>query len=69
MSTLTYKTFEAHVDIDWADLCYVGHVLNADDITDFLGATVEEAEQDFHEVVDAYLAACEDLELEPEEDA
>jgi len=61
MGTLNYKTFAAQVEFDWLDLSYCGHVVNADHAIGFCGATVEEAEQDFHEAVDTYLALREEL--------
>jgi len=61
MGTLNYKTFAAEVEFEWLDLSYVGHVVNADRAIDFCGATLEEAEQDFHKVVDTYLASREEL--------
>jgi predicted HicB family RNase H-like nuclease len=56
MGTLIYKSFAAHVEFDWMDLLYVGHVVTADYAIGFCGATLEEAERDYHEAVDSYLA-------------
>jgi len=61
MGTLNYKTFSAQVEFDWSDLSYVGHVVNADQAIRFYGATLEEAEQDYHEAVDTYLALREEM--------
>ena len=61
MGTLSYKSFAAQVEFDWLDLSYVGNVVNADHAIRFCGATAEEAEQDFHEVIDTYLALREEL--------
>lgn len=69
MGTLTYKAFLAQIDFDWADLSYVGQVVNTDDAIGFYGVTVEEAEQDFHEAVDAYLAVCQGTRRGPDEAA
>ena len=61
MGTLNYKAFAAHVEFDWLDLLYVGHVVDSDYAIGFCGATLEEAEQDYHEAVDTYLALHKEL--------
>lgn len=61
MGTLNYRTFVAQVEFDWLDLSYVGHVVNSGHMIGFCGATLEEAEQDFHEAVDSHLALREEL--------
>ncbi len=57
MLALSYRGYTAETDFDWLELCWIGHVVNTDDAIGFLGTTVEEAERDFRETVDAYLAA------------
>lgn len=61
MGTLIYKAFAAQVEFDWRDLLYVGQVVNADDPIGFCGTTLEEAEHDYHQAVDSYLASRKEL--------
>lgn len=64
MLILTYRDHRAEVDFDWLDLCWVGRATETDNAVDFRGATVEEAEQDFHHALDVYLAGSEEVEPE-----
>lgn len=52
---LTYKNFIAVVQYDTDDQVYWGKVIDTDDLILFHGNTMEEAEKDFHEMIDLYL--------------
>ena len=65
MGALKYKAVAAQVDFDRGDLRYFGQIVDTEGAIVFCGATVEEAEQDFHEAIDAYLAVRDELALEP----
>ena len=67
MLALNYKDFTAEVDFDWLDLCWTGRVVNSDDVPQVQGATVDEAESEFHHVVDDYLAEHNERRPELEE--
>ena len=67
MLALSYKDYTAEVDFDWLDLRWVGRVVNSDGAARVHGATVDEAEREFHKVVDHYLE--ERTERKPELEA
>ena len=64
---LTYKGFIGKMEIDENEGIIYGRVLNLsrDGIT-FAGKTVKDAEEDFHNAVDDYLAWAEEDGFEPE---
>lgn len=52
---LTYKNFVAIVQYDTDDQVYWGKVIDTNDLILFHGNTMEEAENDFHKMIDLYL--------------
>jgi predicted HicB family RNase H-like nuclease len=56
-NTLQYKDYTASMEFDPEDQVIVGRVLGIDDIIAFHGKTEAEFLSNFHETVDAYLAA------------
>jgi predicted HicB family RNase H-like nuclease len=65
-NTMTYKGYTASMTFDAEDKIIVGRVLNIDDIISFHGESVAEFEATFHEAVDGYISACEQLGSTPE---
>ena len=65
MNTMTYKGYSAGIEYSEEDECFVGRLAGIRDIVGFDGASLEEATAMFHEAVDDYLAACEQLGSEP----
>ncbi len=55
---LTYKGYTAAVEYNSNDALFVGRVLRINDIIDFEGKTIDEAETDFHNAIKSYLNAC-----------
>ena len=55
LKMLTYKNFIAVVQYATDDQVYWGKVIDTDDLILFHGNTMEEAEKDFHEMIDLYL--------------
>lgn len=56
-NTIHYKGYTASMQFDSEDQVIVGRVLGIDDIIAFHAKTEAEFEFNFHETVDAYLAA------------
>lgn len=51
---------------DYGDLLFHGNVTGINDLLVFEGETHEEAIQAFHDIIDDYLATCEEIGKEPE---
>lgn len=68
-NTLAYRGYTASVEFDPDDNILVGRILGIDDIITFHGDAVASFTAAFHESVDDYLAACEELDQEPEKPA
>lgn len=56
-NTIHYKGYTASMEFDSEDQVIVGRVLGIDDIIAFHAKTEAEFQSNFHETVDAYLAA------------
>ena len=69
MNNMSYRGYTARVDVDTDDEILVGRVLGLRDVIGFHGRNVEELRQAFHEAVDNYLTACEQLGQAPERPA
>jgi len=69
MSVMTYRGYAARVEYDPEDRVFIGHVAGIRDTVAFHGATVDALERAFHESVDDYLKACEQLGQQPERPA
>ncbi len=52
---LRYKGFAGSAEVSVSDGCLYGKVLGIKDLVSYEGGTVEELEQDFHEMLDLYL--------------
>lgn len=66
---MTYKGYSASMEFDPDDKIIVGRVLNIDDIISFHAESVDGFEQAFHQSIDDYLQACEQLEQAAEKPA
>ncbi len=62
---MRYRGYLARVEFDEEDNILVGHIIGIRDIICFHGESVKELETAFHESIDDYLAACEELGQEP----
>jgi len=69
MNTMTYKGYSVELSFDTEDKIIVGRVKDIDDIITFHGESVSEFETAFHSAIDAYVAACEQLDQKPEKPA
>lgn len=65
MIATTYRGYAARIEFSEEDACFVGHLAGIRDIVGFHGESIEEAMVAFHEAVDDYLAACEQLGAQP----
>ncbi len=66
MNTLEkYKGYIGTVEFDPEDRIFIGRVVGIRDGINFHGTSVDELEAAFHESVDDYLAACEELGQSP----
>ncbi|MBU0499956.1 MAG: type II toxin-antitoxin system HicB family antitoxin [Gammaproteobacteria bacterium] len=68
-NTLEYKGYRAGIEFDPEDHILFGHLLDIDDIVSFHGESVADFERSFHESVDDYIAACEQLGQLPDKPA
>ena len=55
MKTMTHRGYTAAIIYSDEDECFVGHVVNIDDIVGFHGDTDEELRVAFEDVVDLYI--------------
>lgn len=58
MKTLTYKGYTAKIRYSEEGGCFVGRVVNIDDIVSFDGSTDEELRAAFEGMVDFYIEVC-----------
>jgi len=68
-NSMSYMGYTASMVFDAEDKVIVGRVLEIDDIITFHGESVAEFEAHFHEAVDSYVAAAQDLGSTPEKPA
>jgi len=68
-NSMTYKRYPARIEYDDKDKIFTGKLAGMRDIVTFHGESVAELEAAFHEAVDDYLAACEQLGQKPEKPA
>ena len=66
MKTMTYKGYTAEIIYSQEDECFIGDVVNIDDIISFHGDTDEELRVAFEGVVDLYIEALEEPENPPQ---
>lgn len=65
MKGMNYKDYFAKVEFDAEDRILVGRIIGIRDVVSFHAESVTELETAFHEAVDNYLAACEELGQKP----
>ena len=66
MKTMTYRGFTAEIIYSDEDECFVGDVVNIDDIICFHGDTDEELREAFEDVVDLHIRVREQPENPPQ---
>ncbi len=64
---MEYKGYSALIQYSAEDECLVGRVVGINDILVFHGDSIAEVRQNFHDVLDNYLAACEETQKTPEQ--
>jgi predicted HicB family RNase H-like nuclease len=69
MNNLTYKGYQAKVELDARDNILVGRVLGVRDHISFHGETVAELKSDFEAAMEHYLAICAKTGTAPEKPA
>ena len=62
MKTMTYKGYTAEIIYSDEDECFVGHLVNIDDIVGFHGDTDEELREAFENMVELYIETLEEPE-------
>jgi len=60
-STMTYKSYTAHIEYDDEDNIFTGQLIGLQDIVVFHGNSVQELQTALHQCVDGYLDACQQL--------
>lgn len=66
INTLTYKNYHGTVEYSQEEDCFYGKVKNIKSLLSYEGDSVDELEEDFHSVIDEYLADCEEVGVIPE---
>lgn len=66
-NTMEYKGYTALIEYSSEDSCLVGHVIGINDIIGFHGDSIAEVTNNFHDVLDCYLKACEERGKTPEQ--
>ncbi len=66
---LTYRGYAAFIEFDAEDRVLVGRVVGIDDLITFHADSVAEVERAFHESIDDYILACEQLGQAPDKPA
>jgi len=66
MNIIHYKGYTAAIEFDEKEEVFVGKVLGIKSVLLFEGESAKALKQDLQEVVDEYLAGCEELGREPE---
>ncbi len=64
---LSYKNYNGTVEYSREDSCLFGKVIGIKSLLSYEGASVEELEQDFQNVIDEYLKDCEERNVQPEQ--
>lgn len=60
-----YNGYQAKTYFDNVDKIFVGRVVGIKDVIGFHGESIRELENNFHEAIDDYLAACVELRQKP----
>lgn len=66
MKTMTYKGYTAEIIYSDEDECFVGHLVNIDDIIGFHGDTDEELRDAFENMVELYIETLVEPENPPQ---
>jgi predicted HicB family RNase H-like nuclease len=66
VNTMEYKGYAAVIEYSAEDECLVGHVIGISDRIGFDGESIAEITRNFHDVLDCYLAHCEETGKIPE---
>jgi len=64
--TFIYKDYLGSIEVSVEDTCLHGRILFIDDVIIYEGQTLDELKTAFQNAVDSYLAACEQLNREPQ---
>ena len=64
---LSYHNYNGTVEYSKEDGCLFGKVIGIKSLLSYEGNSVKELEQDFQEVIDAYLNDCMERNIEPEQ--
>lgn len=64
---LSYRNYNGTVEYSKEDGCLFGKVIGIKSLLSYEGNSVKELEQDFQEVIDAYLNDCMERNIEPEQ--
>lgn len=67
-NVLEYKGYHTKVEFDCVDCVLRGKIEGIDDLVDFECENANDAEKEFHEAVDEYLAFCEEVGKEPDKE-
>ncbi len=67
INTMEYKGYSALIEYSAEDGCLVGHVIGIQDRLGFDGESIAEITQNFHDVLDNYLALCKKIGKQPEQ--
>ncbi|MCL1908549.1 MAG: hypothetical protein FWG12_04170 [Holophagaceae bacterium] len=66
IATLEYKGYTASLEYSQEDKCYMGDLMGTKHMLYFTGLTKEEAQHNFHDLLDDYLEYCMEQGKEPE---
>ncbi len=66
MKTMTHRGYTAEIRYSEEDSCFVGRVVDIDDIVSFDGDTAEELRTAFEGMVDFYIEVCQKPESPPQ---
>lgn len=66
MNAMEYRGYPAVIEYSAEDECLIGRVVGIGDILVFDGSSIDEIRQNFHNVLDNYLALCEKSGKQPE---
>ena len=64
---LSYKNYNGTIEYSREDRCLFGKVIGIKSLLSYEGASVKELEEDFKDVIDGYLADCQERNIEPEQ--
>ncbi len=64
---LLYKNYNGTVEYSKEDKCLFGKVVGIKALLSYEGDSVQELEQDFQNVIDEYLADCDERNVKPEQ--